>query len=186
MATTNGLIAGQLKGSLGKELVFREWAGLTIVSKAPRSRGNAAGSIQAEMQERFVLGARYARNILKDPDMAEAYRQTLKPRQNLYSRALQDFVVFPVVKEIIAREYKGQPGDTITIRAIDDFRVARVQVEIYSASGDLLESGEAVAQAGGFRWDYTATQANQPLAGSTVKAIATDVPGNQGSLEMVV
>ena len=72
------------------------------------------------------------------------------------------------------------------VRAVDDFRVTGVQVEIYAANGTLLEKGNAVQQVNGIDWTYTATQANSPLAGSKIKAIATDVPGNQGTLELTM
>ena len=72
------------------------------------------------------------------------------------------------------------------VRAVDDFRVTGVQVEIYSASGTLLEKGNAVQQVNGIDWTYTATQANNPLAGSKIKAIATDVPGNKAMLELTM
>jgi hypothetical protein len=59
-------------------------------------------------------------------------------------------------------------------------------VEIYSAAGALLEKGNAVQQGNGVDWIYTATQANNALAGSKIKAIATDVPGNEGTLELTL
>jgi hypothetical protein len=36
--SNNGIIAGKLRGTLGKELVFREWEGKTVVAKAPKKR----------------------------------------------------------------------------------------------------------------------------------------------------
>jgi hypothetical protein len=67
---------------------------------------------------------------------------------------------------------------------MDDFRVITVRVEIYAANGTLLETGDAEQNTNGIDWSYTATQANNPLAGSKIKAIATDVPGNEGILEV--
>lgn len=34
----DGVIAGKLRGILGKEIVFRYWEGMTIVAKAPKAR----------------------------------------------------------------------------------------------------------------------------------------------------
>jgi hypothetical protein len=69
---------------------------------------------------------------------------------------------------------------------VDDFRVTAVQVEIYTAAGTLLEKGNAEQQVNGLDWTYTATQANNLLTGSKIKAIATDIPGNEGTLELVL
>ena len=92
----------------------------------------------------------------------------------------------PVVKSIGTGNYTGVIGSLIAVRAVDDFRVTGVQVEIYTASGALLEKGNAVQQVNGVDWTYSATQANSPLTGSKIKAIATDVPGNEGTLDLTL
>ena len=183
--SNNSLVTGKLRGSLGKELVFREWEGKTVVAKAPKSREGNPSPKQAKIQEQFLFGTRYARGIIQNPDkgMAEAYAAVLRPRQNVYSRALEDFLSPPDVKSINARNYKGTVGDKIAVRAIDDFRVVSVQVQIVAANGTLLEEGNAELNANGIDYTYTVTQANNLLAGSKIIAIATDVPGNEGMLE---
>ena len=184
----NSVITGKFRGTLGKELVFREWEGKTVVAKAPGSREGEPSPAQAQTQERFLLASRYAKAVVKGQDQGirDAYTIALKPRQNLYSRAVEDFMSPPVVTSIGTGNYTGASGGRITIRAVDDFRVAAVQVEIYSASGSLLEKGNAEQQVNGIDWTYTATQANNPPAGSKIKAIATDVPGNEGTLELTL
>ena len=70
--------------------------------------------------------------------------------------------------------------------ATDDFRVTAVLVEIYDAAGTLHETGSATQNKNGLDWTYT-TQLNNSLpAGSRIKATATDVTGNEGSLEMMM
>jgi hypothetical protein len=103
-------------------------------------------------------------------------------RQNLYSRAVEDFLSPPVIKIIDTSDYTTVISSQILIRAVDDFRVTGLQVEIYAANGTLLEKGNAVQLGNGLDWTYTATQANNPLTGSKIKATATDVPGNKGAL----
>lgn len=73
--SNNSLVTGKLSGILGKELVFREWEGKTIVAKAPKSRDGDPTPAQAETQDKFLLASRYARAIIRSPDkgMAEAY-----------------------------------------------------------------------------------------------------------------
>src|SRR5258708_40348415 len=184
----NSIITGKFKGSLGKQLVFRDWEGKTIVAKSPKGRSGDPTAAQEETQEKFLLASRYAKSVIKSADqsLAEAYATALRPRQNVYSRALEDFMSPPVVKLIDARNYKGRGGDKIVTTAIDDFRVTGVQVEIYAADGTLLEAGNAVQNTNGIQWTYTATQDNPSvagLAGTRIKAIPSDVPGNEGALE---
>ncbi len=186
--SNNSVITGKLRGALGKELVFREWEGKTVVAKAPKARQGEPTPAQALTQERFLLASRYARAVMKGQDQGirDAYTAALRPRQNLYCRAAEDFMSSPVVKNIDTGNYNGAGGSKITIRAVDDFRVTAVQVEIYSANGTLLEKGNAVQEVNGVDWTYTATQANSPLTGSKINAIATDVPGNEGTLELTL
>ena len=186
--SNNSIITGKLTGSIGKELVFREWKGKTIVAKAPKKRTGEPTPAQAEVQEKFFMASRYAKAILSnaDPALAAAYTAVLRPRQNLYSRALADFMSSPVVKQLDTRNYNGTAGSPILVRAIDDFRVTQVRVEIYDASGALHESGNAVQNLNGLDWTYIGQLDMSPVAGSRVKAYATDVPGNVGVLEQLI
>jgi hypothetical protein len=184
----NSVITGKLSGILGKELVFRDWEGKTVVAKAPKARTGEPSPGQAQNQEKFLLASRYGLAVKdgQDQGIKDAYKARLRPRQNLYARAVEDFMSPPEVKTIDTKSYTSVAGSTLTIRAVDDFRVTGVLVEIYSASGALLEKGNAVQQNNGVDWTYTATQANSPLAGSKINAIATDVPGNQGTLQITL
>lgn len=187
-SSNNSIITGKLTGSIGKELVFREWKGKTIVAKAPKKRTGEPSPAQVETQEKFFMASRYGKAILSnaDPALTAAYAAALRPRQNLYARAVEDFMSSPVVKQIDARNYNGTAGSTVLVRAIDDFRVTGVRVEIYDASGLLHEAGNAIQNINGLDWTYTA-QLNNPLpAGSRIKAIAMDIPGNEGNLEAVL
>src|SRR5262249_30422870 len=160
----------------------------TVVAKAPKSRTGDPTPAQAETQEKFLIASRYGKAIMESADqsMAEAYAAVLRPRQNVYCRAMEDFLTSPTVKNIDARNYQGVAGNKIAVRALDDFRVVNVQVEIYAANGTLLERGNAVQNMNGIDWTYTATLANNPRDGSKIKAIATDVPGNEGILEVTL
>lgn len=182
----NSVITGKLKGSIGKELVFREWEGKTIVAKAPKARTGKATPSQEKTQENFQMAARYAKAIVKDPEMVTGYAAALRPRQNVYSRALEDFIHPPTVVQITTRDYTGAVGDTLKIRAKDDFRVVTVLVEIYNPDGSLLEKGTCTQNLNGVDFNYVAKLANPALAGTRIKAIATDVPGNEGELEVTL
>jgi len=189
MANSNSsVITGKLRGALGKELVFREWEGKTVVAKAPKARKGGPTPAQAQIQDRFLLASKYAKAIKdgQDQGIKDAYTKALRPRQNLYCRAAEDFMTSPEVKDIKTLNYTGAIGSTISVRALDDFRVTGVQVEIYAASGALLEKGKAEQSNNGLDWIYMATQANNLLTGSKIKAIATDVPGNEGTKEQIL
>jgi hypothetical protein len=186
--SNNSVITGKFSGSLGKEIVFRDWEGKTVVAKAPKARTGEPSDLQAQTQEKFQMASIYGKAVIggTDQGIKDAYKAVLRPRQNLYSRAVEDFMSPPVVKSIDKNTYSGVVGSTISIRATDDFRVTGVRVQIFTAGGTLLEQGNAVQQNNGIDWTYTATQANNPLTGSKITAIATDVPGNQGTSQVTL
>ena len=182
----NSALIRKLRGMLGKELVFREWAGKTVVSKAPKRRNKKSTPDQAKTRINFKFASRYANAVIKSADqsLAEAYALLLRPRQNVHSRALQDFITVPEINYIRTENYKGVVGDKIIVRAVDDFRVLSVLVDIYAQDGSLIESGNAFQNDNGIDWTYTVTKTNNLTEGSTIKVIATDVPGNEGILEV--
>jgi hypothetical protein len=184
----NSALLRKLRGMLNKELVFRDWAGKTVVSRAPGRKKRNSTPEQMETRINFKSASRYANAITKSADksLADAYAFLLKPRQNVYSRALEDFMKAPEIKFIHTDLYFGEVGDKITVRAVDDFRVLRVLLEITLSDGTLLESGYAVQNVNGIDWTYIATKDNNLSEGCKIKAIATDVPGNEGILEVKI
>jgi hypothetical protein len=78
-------------------------------------------------------------------------------------------------------------GDTIIVRATDDFKVTSVFVTITDGTGNIIEQGQALLQPDTLdEWRYAATTANASLAGSKVTASAHDKPGNVTSAEKLL
>ena len=75
------------------------------------------------------------------------------------------------------RKIRGQPGETIRIRASDDFQVAGVGVRILDAAGTTLEQGPATATGDG-AWTYTATTNLPDGQQVVIEVTATDRPGH--------
>ncbi|MFI5155234.1 MAG: hypothetical protein ACHQEM_03570 [Chitinophagales bacterium] len=119
--------------------------------------------------------------------MKNEYEKKASPGNTAFNVAFRDFLKAPVVKKIDASNYNGNPGSTIIANAKDDFRVAEVKLSIRTASGVLIEEGSAVLNPINRNlWTYTATQTNATVAGSVISCIATDLPGNKASLDLVV
>jgi hypothetical protein len=105
----------------------------------------------------------------------------------VYHVAFTDYLKAPNIKSIDAALYQGAIGEKIEIKAVDDFKVTSVHVELRSANDVALESGEAVQDVlNPMNWIYTVTTANQNLAGTKIVAKAKDKPGNITIQERVV
>ncbi|MFD1628624.1 hypothetical protein [Pseudopedobacter beijingensis] len=180
----NDLVMGA-SGKIGKMLVFRQKAGKTIIAK--RGIRTAPLSVDQEaVTERFREAAIYAKKVSDDPLKKALYEAVAKPGQTAFNLALADFWKAPVVKKITLDDYNGQIGGTILVRAIDNFKVETVTVQILDGNSSILETGQAILQDNGLDWLYTATVENSSLQASTVRVTASDLPGNKTVQDQVV
>ena len=80
MATTkNNVIVKGASGKFGRQIVFSQRAGKTIMSKPPL-RTAPPTTKQKEQQAKFARAATYAKNALLDPTLKEAKPTPPKPK----------------------------------------------------------------------------------------------------------
>jgi hypothetical protein len=136
---------------------------------------------------RQLMATAYARRAIKDPEMKAMYQAVVKGGQRAFNIAMIDALQAPVVESIQADNYNSRAGDLIIVRATDNFKVAGVVVSIHNQAGDLIEEGDAIMQENEeMEWLYNVHQNNLYYSGSTIIAVAIDLPGNSSSLKMNV
>ena len=177
-----------LKGAASKRaraVVAKTW--MDLVTAKPRKRKRSSDK-QEENNQIFKEATQYAKIQMKNPEAKAAYAKGITPKKNAAFRvALSDYLNAPVVHYIKAPGYTGAIGDTISIKATDDFKVTAVHLSIISASGKLLERGDAVQQLRKrHMWKYATTVANPDAPGTKIKVIAYDRPRNEGKGEVVI
>ena len=184
---TENLLVKGARGNVGKQFVYRTEGDNTHITKMPRGTKRKPKSNELEVRELFAAAARYGRSATASQEWKEAYKKKAGPGKRAFGVAFKDYLTAPEVRAINTLKYNGAPGSVVTIQALDDFKVAEVRVSIYDATGALLEEGIGVQDTvNANAWKYTTTQNNSTLAGSVIKAIAIDVPGNTGSLEITL
>ena len=94
--SNNSVITGKLRGILGKEIVFRDWEGKTIVAKAPKARLGDPSPAQEQTQERFLLASRYAKGVMdgKDQGIRDAYYRCAETQTKPVYPRIAGFHVF--------------------------------------------------------------------------------------------
>jgi len=185
-ATDNILLKGA-SGTIGDTLtITRKSSGSVILGKKRKASSTGPTAAQLEVQRRFKVGIQYAKSAMKDPATKAVYAAVAGPDQSAFNMALRDATKSPVVESINTADYQGTIGDTIVVRALDDFKVVNVKVSIRTAAGAIVEEGDALPQENGLDWVYTAIADNAALAGSVITAIAIDTPGNQTPKEAIV
>jgi hypothetical protein len=184
--STNNLIMLGFSGKLGNQVVLRNVNGKIIMSNIPHRKNKKAVGKQIETCNRFRMASRWAKGILRDPEMLAAYREKAGKGQSAYNAAISDYLNSPVVSEINVSNYHGHAGDKIIVTAKDDFRVREVKVTIAGPGGKELEHGACKPGESGIYWHYPATTDIGNPEGLTVSAIARDYPGNTTNLSTVI
>jgi len=190
MAKSAAMIWKAASGSVGKELtITTRRSGSVQIGKHRKASTVAPTDSQLDVREKFKIGSIYAKAAMEDPDLKAQYQAAARRNnkdQSAYNLALRDAAKAPEIKSIATAAYTGAIGGTITIKAVDDFRVAAVKVQIASAAGELIEQGDAAMQKNGLDWLYTATVLNSAVQGSIVTVSATDLPENETVQEVVL
>lgn len=181
------LITKGASGQLGKQIVFRQSQGDTIMSKFPQFKKSIEESELSKANKlRFKSAVMYAKKALNDPELKQSYKKKCKPHQNAYTRAVEDFLNAPVVEEIDLSAYTGEPDSYIRVYATDDFRVNRVLIRIENQQSEVVETGAAVREGNTDWWRFTVTGPH-PLSGNGKVAVsAFDLPGNEAMSEVAV
>lgn len=185
-STDNILLRGA-SGTIADMLTLtKKRSGAIILGKKRGTSAVPASEAQLNIQRRFKRSIQYAKAAILDPIVKAAYEAFAGPDQSAYNMALRDAFKPPVVESVTTEAYKGVVGDTILIRALDDFKVAAVKISIRTAAGAIVEQGNAVLQPNALDWLYTATAENAALAGTVITATAVDTPGNETPKEVVL
>jgi hypothetical protein len=174
-------IIEQVRGQVG-DLVFRRRGDEVVIGRKPDTEGREWSEAQLAHRERFRQAALYGKIVMADAEAKAIYEEVARATgQPVFSLTVADFFNAPSVDEVDVSGYAGHVGDTIVVRAHDDFDVVDVHVAVTKADGTAIEEGAAVetpAESG--RWIYTATAA--VVAGTTVRiaVTASDRPGGMG------
>ena len=176
--SVNNIVTHGMSGKLGDILVFSQREGKTIVGKVPDWTHVERTDKQKEVTHKFQEAVIYAKTVLLDNEMKEAYQDKAKEGQSAYNVAIADFFNAPDIESINLSGYTGQAGQEIVVRAIDDFRVKEVSVDIYNSDGTLVENGNASLSTNGADWIYTTSATNNQVSGDKIVVRASDIPGN--------
>lgn len=170
-----------LSGMVGKDMVFRQVGGRTIVSTRPEPQSEDSLTERQLAQRRdFKRAVAYARAKLLIPEEKQAYKEIAAKHAlvSAFAAAVGDYLKAPEIMDIDTTAYAGNVGDFILIEAQDNFKVNLLTVTITLPDGTVLESGQATLPDGEVDFQYVATLENEFLEGSTITAEAKDKPGN--------
>jgi hypothetical protein len=171
-----------LHGAVGK-MVFKELYGDDIVAVKPDQVNQPNTPAQQQQRELFRQGARYAKNVMADPQAKIPYVTKAKAmRARPFALAVKDYLTPPKVDAIDLSQYNKHVGDPILIQAHDDLEVTSVDVVIKDQNQAPVETGTATLDAASGAWKYVATMDATSKTSVTATAVAHDHPGHTGTL----
>ena len=174
----NNVVTHGLSGKIDL-LVFRSRGNRTLVSLAPHKSSQPPSAAQEAVKQKFQQAVLYGKAVNADPAKKAAYENAASEGQSAYNVAIADFFNAPNIEEINVEGYTGAIGSKIIVKATDDFEVSKVHVTIENGDGSLVEEGDAVADAIGLHFTYTATVTNASVTGDKITVTAFDNPGNE-------
>jgi hypothetical protein len=165
-------------------VVSKTHSGRTIIAQKPSfdPRVKFSGR-KNSMQEDVRHAVTYAEFAHEQPLYQCKAVGTLNTAYNL---AVADFLGKPEVLDIDIRGWNSKAGQTILIKAMDNFLVLRVRLVIWDGE-TIYEEGEAEqSQLDDLVWKYTTQTPVVRQPGMYLDAFAYDLPGNVGrySLEL--
>ena len=92
MARMDDHLLKDLRGALGKQLVVKQYADKTIVTKYPRIRKVKPTERQQLYRTLFTEAVAHAKRINNDPQQRAIYLEKVKKGQSVYQYALKEYL----------------------------------------------------------------------------------------------
>lgn len=171
-----GPIAG-FSGAMD-EMVFADCGEYTAAYKKKKRKGEPSEA-QQSWNEQWDEAQAYAKSVHADPEKWAFYKMVAKEKKiPPYALAMADYLKQPSFDPLDLREYQGQVGNKIKIRAIDAVGLVSCEVSLHTLEGTEIERGMAVEM--GTRtgyWHYTATQPVALGADIFIEVVGVDYAG---------
>lgn len=136
----------------------------------------APSDSQVSGRRSFAAAQYYAKRVLADPLQRIVYQSIAKARKRPTNTILvANYLNAPTIEFVELAGYSGAANHPFGIIATDDIDVAQVSVEIRSADDTVLESGDAKAQHGVWRYHTTTT-----LPAGTIWRVAVTAANRAG------
>jgi hypothetical protein len=150
-------------GTFGKQIVFRQRNGKTVMCKPP-CKYPPKTATQIANQERFKRANNFAKAAVKDPEKKAYYQSIAKPHQTAFNAAFQDAYNKPEV-EVMVKDKK------VIIKVKGKHPVEKIKVTSLDAS----IRGEKVDFAGpkSDQWEYYIKN-----TGAIIRITVHDIAGN--------
>lgn len=92
MARIDSKLLQNLRGGVGKQLIFKQYGDKTVVTSYPDMSRVKPSEQQKKGRKLFAEAVAYARAINRNPEQKAAYAKKLKPGESVYRFALKEYL----------------------------------------------------------------------------------------------
>lgn len=166
-------------GSFGKEFVFRQVNGKTIITPLPKKSRKVTAK-QLAARKNFLHASFYAKAAIAHPAMKAEYTaiaQIKNFRGGAMVAAMTDYLTPIQLAMAFAHPFESGPGFPIAIVLTDNYKGREMTVSISNKDGTVTESGKANFTFGDSAWSYTTTAAYASIEGLVVHVTVKDRVG---------
>jgi len=82
-----------VSGQVGKQLVFKKYKDMTVVTKMPDMSRVVPSRLQLIYKQEFKEAVAYARSINNDPEKKRAYASKLKPGKSVFNSCIKEYMM---------------------------------------------------------------------------------------------
>ena len=144
---------------------------------------------QAKHLSRFECAKEYGRRAVADPVLSAHYavyrtrwKRKLK-HTGIYQLAIMDFMRLPEICKASLERSGRMAGSLISITAMDQFEISRVEVSLLAPDGIVLEEGMAGPAPNHVNYAYVILNSGSMKPGTLCVVRVWDFPGNVAEKE---
>ena len=178
-------ITSSISGAFGREFVFRQVNGKTILTPLPQRKA-AWSEKQIARRQKFSNASLYAKAAVANPGMKEEYTAIAKIknfRGGAMVAAMTDFLTSTQLSVAYAHQFDQNIGFPVTIVLKDNFKGKEMTVSISNKDGTITESGKASFTFGDTAWSYVTTMPYESIEGLKVVVTVKDRVGRVSRFE---
>lgn len=174
-----------LRGRFGKHIVFRQFNGKIVVSKAPKF-SREPSSAQAEIRNKFARAVQYGKTALLDPALKAEYKAIAHAKKltSATVAAISDFRK-PTRLDSIYIVENAPVGTGMYVILQDNYKAKEMMICFYDKDGVAIENGNGSFTFGDRGWFYVSTKTAYSR-GIKIVVTVKDRPGNVTSFEHVI
>ncbi len=166
---------GTIPNRAEKYFVYRTRSGRNLIAQKPGLDLGCSGQ-KRSMQEEVRRAVTYAEFACEEP----IYQcKAVGTPNSAFNLAVADALGRPQVLDIDIHGWNRKAGQTILVKARDNFLVLSVHLVIRRGES-IIEQGDAEqSELDGLIWRYTLQTPVERKPGLTIEAVACDLPGNE-------